>query len=128
MTEEEHTDPKKQEEVVAGNVVESVLDDVEKVVNTAKQIRDTAQNAHDDIITIVDVVKDSNTDVSTKVTTVVETGVRMGTDIIQTGERIVEENQEEIKAVVGCFANIVEKVKKNRNSRAVHPYSTTGST
>lgn len=128
MTEEEHTDSKKQEEVVAGNVVESVLDDVEKVVNTAKQIRDTAQNTRDDIIAIVDVVKDSNTDVSTKVTTVVETGVRMGTDIIQTGERIVEENQEEIKAVVGCFANIVEKVKKNRNSRAVHPYSTTGST
>lgn len=128
MTEEEHTDSKKQEEVVVGNVVESVLDNVEKVVNTAKQIRDTAQNTHDDIITIVDVVKDSNTDISTKATTVVETGVRMGTNIIQTGERIVEENQEEIKAVVGCFANIVEKVKKNRNSRAVHPYSTTGST
>lgn len=128
MTEEEHTDSKKQEEVVAGNIVESVLDNVEKVVNTAKQIRDIAQNTHDDIITIVDVVKDSNTDISTKMTTVVETGVRMGTDIIQTGERIVEENQEEIKAVVGCFANIVEKVKKNRNSRAVHPYSTTGST
>lgn len=105
-----------------------MLDNVEKVVNTAKQIRDTAQNTHDDIITIVDVVKDSNTDISTKATAVVETGVRMGTNIIQTGERIVEENQEEIKAVVGCFANIVEKVKKNRNSRAVHPYSTTGST